>query len=95
MIRSVPALLLAIFVSAAGGCVLMEPSREFWRQTKRIYTPRPYDRRDLTEELGDNWEGVADPIRADQPREEDPDPWYKRWVMSEKARNIERNLGVD
>jgi hypothetical protein len=69
--------------------------RESARETKRIYTPRSTDYRDLSEEEGDDWAYVGEDARGSQAREQDPDPWWKKWVMSERARSIERNLGYD
>jgi hypothetical protein len=38
---------------------------------------------------------AAEEARGNQPRERDPDQWYRNWFMSEKARSIERNFGID
>jgi hypothetical protein len=86
---------LPLVLASAPGCVLTDIFRESARQTKRISTPNPVDYRDETEEPGDPWAYVGEDARGNQPRELDPDPWWKRWVMSEKARSIERNLGYD
>lgn len=42
----------------------------------------------------DEWSFVATEARGNQMLEKDPDPWFKRWLMSPKANNIERNLGI-
>ena len=93
--RYVVLTVLPMVFCAAPGCVLTDMFRESARQTKRIYTPRSTDYRDLSEEEGDEWAYVGEDARGGQMREQDPDPWWKRWIMSEKARNIERNLGFD
>ncbi|MEX0728147.1 MAG: hypothetical protein WEB58_02455 [Planctomycetaceae bacterium] len=44
---------------------------------------------------GDEWSDVGVEARGDQKMERDPDRWYKDYVQSEKARSIEKNLGVE
>jgi hypothetical protein len=77
------------------GCALMESSQEATRQTFRLFKARPSDYRDTTEEEGDEWDYVGVEARGHLPRERDPDRWFKKHLQSEKARSIERNLGVD
>lgn len=47
------------------------------------------------EEKDDDWEWVGEEGRAGRPMEHDPDPWFKYFVQSDRARSIERNLGID
>lgn len=62
---------------------------------KRMFTPNPRDwDTDAAEDKGE-WDFVGDEGRAGQEREQDPDPIYKRYLMSDKARAIEHNLGID
>ena len=88
---------LPLVLASAPGCMLTDMFRESARTTKRIYTPDTNGYRDTSEEpgAGDEWAFVGEDGRGGQPREHDPDPFWKRWVMSEKARSIERNLGYD
>jgi hypothetical protein len=52
--------------------------------------------REASDEGNEDWEEqVGKDARGNRPRERDPDPWWQRYVMSEKARAIERNLGID
>jgi len=47
------------------------------------------------EETEDPWKFVGDQGRAGMDREEIPDPWFGKHLQSQKARDIERNLGFD
>ena len=57
--------------------------------------PKPYDTPMHFDEEEDEWGFVGDEGRAEQPRERDPDRWWQNLIMSQEARNIERNLGID
>lgn len=94
MRRSLSLLFLAGLFALPSGCALMDATKEFGRQTKRTFTFRPGDYRDLTEEETNDWtESVGKEGRGNQPLEKDPDPWFANLFMSEKARSIERNVG--
>jgi len=60
-----------------------------------MFKPRQTDYRDETEEEDDEWDFVGQEARGTQTRERDPDRWWHKWFMSEKARSIERNVGID
>lgn len=77
------------------GCLLAEPWGEFWHQVKRNATPNADDRRDFTENTQEDWEFVGKEGRSDQVVEKDPDQWYRKYILSEKAREIEENLGFE
>lgn len=84
----------ALFLGA--GCnAIMEPISELNHQTMRAMKPKPFDSDWSGEEEIDQWASVGDEARGDRPKESDPDPWWQKWVMSNKARNIERNLGIE
>ena len=88
--------LLLAWVVGFSGCGLMQPLNSMTRYTKNLFTFRGTDFIDPTEEVDDDWiTEAAQEARPDQIRERDPDQWYKKYVMSEKARSIERNLGFD
>lgn len=76
------------------GCELMHGGRELADETVRTLKPKSSDYRDTTEEESDEWAFVGRDARGNRPREQDPDPWWQRFVMSEKARSIESNLGI-
>ena len=80
----------------ASGCTLMDAGQDIARYTKQAFRPTTSDYRDTTEETGhDEWDFVSSEGRGDQERQRDPDRWWQDFVMSNKARHIERNLGID
>lgn len=81
-----------LFIS---GCNMVEHPRSAMRRMTRMFTPNPDDWD--TDATGDTneWDFVGDEGRGDQTREKDPDPWFKKYLMSDKANSIERNLGID
>lgn len=88
-------LLLAVLVTTAMGCHLVESPKAATRRMTRMFTPNPTDMdADAAEDAGE-WDFVGDEGRGDQRREQDPDPWFGKYLMSDKARSIERNLGID
>lgn len=79
------------------GCAqVMRPISELQHETMRAFKPKPFgpDWSGGEEEI-DQWDYVGEEARGDRPREHDPDPWWQKWFMSSKARNIEKNLGID
>ena len=83
---------LAITISV---CSLVEHPKSAMRRMTRMFTPNPEDwDKDADADAGE-WDFVGDEGRGDQVRERDPDPWFKKHLMSEKANSIERNLGID
>ena len=85
-------LLLTVLIS---GCSMIEHPTSAIRRMKRLMTPNPTDFDEQSDEDTGEWDFVGDEGRGDQTRERDPDPWFKKWLMSEKANSIERNLGID
>lgn len=83
-------LLAAGAILPATGCALTDTSRGLFGLFK------PSGERDDTDEGNEDWEEqVGKDARGNRPREKDPDAWWQKYVMSEKARAIERNLGID
>lgn len=95
MKRACVAGILAVLFSTSTGCAVFEASGNAMKQTTRMFRPKPFDEPvdPLPDE--DEWGFVGDEGRADLPRQRDPDRWWQNLVMSEEARNIERNLGID
>lgn len=89
--------LLCAAVAAAGlpGCLLMEPWGDFWHEVKRNTKLDGKDRHDTTEDSQEQWEFVGKEGRRGQSVEKDPDQWWRQYIMSEKARSIEENLGYE
>ena len=96
MIRARLMLLTACLISLQlAGCSIVESPRTAMRRMTRSFTPNPVDSGDDSDEDDGQWDFVGDEGRADYDRERDPDPWFGKYIISDKARAIERNLGVD
>ncbi len=74
----------------------MQPIEATGDYLKNALSPKGHDQKAWADEESDAWvEEAGREARADRERQQDPDQWYKNYFMSEKARSIERNLGVD
>jgi len=93
--RIVCGLLLGSGLLVQTGCTLVDWTRQSTVNTLRMFKPRQTDYRDETEEDDDEWDFVGHEARGTQKRERDPDRWWHKWVISEKHRSIDRNLGID
>ncbi|HEX6986823.1 MAG TPA: hypothetical protein VF170_15710 [Planctomycetaceae bacterium] len=87
--------LLTLGVAGLSGCAGFASWGEFWHQVKRNATPSAGDKRDFTEMSQEDWEFVGEEGRRGQEVEKDPDQWYRKYILSEKAREIEENLGFE
>jgi len=96
MLESRTALFTACLIGLQlAGCSMVESPRTAMRRMTRTFTPRPVDPGDDSDKDDGQWDFVGNEGRADCDRDRDPDPWYGKYIVSEKARSIERNLGVD
>lgn len=86
---------LCLLMVLSSGCSLVETPKAAMRRMTRMMTPNPRDFSDDAADDSGEWDFVGDEGRGDQTRERDPDQWFKRYLMSEKANSIERNLGID
>jgi hypothetical protein len=86
---------LCLFVVLASGCSMVEHPRSAMRRMTRMFTPNPTDFDEQSDEDTGEWDFVGDEGRGEQDRERDPDQWFKKYLMSEKANSIKRNLGID
>ena len=100
MIRSRLMLLTAsLIVLQMTGCATMESRRATERKMAHDKKFKDQDASDdedgeqEEEESEDPWKFVGDQGRAGMDREEIPDPWFGKHLQSQKARDIERNLG--
>ncbi|MEQ8856782.1 MULTISPECIES: hypothetical protein [Gimesia] len=84
-----------VFLFTSGCAQVMQPISKLQHETMRAFKPKPFDSDWSGEDEIDQWGYVGEEARGDRPRERDPDQWYKKYVMSSKARSIERNLGID
>ncbi len=58
--------------------------------------PNSNDYREASDDPGSEWDFVGEEGRADQQTVvEEGDQWFKKYLMSPRARSIERNVGVD
>ena len=87
-------------VAAAGllllvtGCAVVDTGKAGLWGARKLFRPRPTDYRDTTQEEDDPWAFVRKDGRGHRPLENENDP-LKKYMMSPKARNIERNLGIE
>ena len=86
-------------VLSAGGCAAVnmagDAAQEAWFQTKQTLRPDRNGYVDDAELVKEDWGDAAELGRRDQPRVADDPAWYRNIFMSEKARDIESNLGYD
>ncbi|MFK7817376.1 MAG: hypothetical protein AB8G99_01550 [Planctomycetaceae bacterium] len=86
-------LLFAFCVCSSIGCQTQEllSHRMF-----DSFRPNPHDYRDAGDDPGSEWDFVGTEGRAEQESEfEADDQWFKKYLMSPRARSIERNLGFE
>ena len=91
--RALLLVVLLSLLSSQSGCALIEPTRNFTRQSWRLLRPKPYDYRVTAEEFDDRWSQLEREGRADRPLEDSGDP-LDRVLMSAKARSIQRGVGI-
>lgn len=85
-------LLFAALLVTASGC----NSSLINHKALDPFRPNSNDYRDASDDPGSEWDFVGDEGRADQTTViEQEDQWFKKHLMSARARSIERNLGVD
>ncbi|MCC7422294.1 MAG: hypothetical protein IT428_18610 [Planctomycetaceae bacterium] len=92
--RGAVAALCVLACWSATGCMLVESMTDATKQTWRQMRPKPDDY-DPSTESDEEWKFVGKETRQHYRRERDPDRWYKKYIMSEKANSIEHNLGID
>lgn len=87
--------IVAALLVSSTGCTVLDIGRDAAVRTTRMFRPNPRDMDDSSDDDEAQWDFVGKEGRGDQAREVDPDPWFKKYIQSPKARSIERNLGVD
>jgi hypothetical protein len=96
LLRRLLAVPVGLACVLALGCGLSKPFERSTRFFKQTMAPGGTDREHWADEQADPWiEEAGVEARGDRARQKDPDPWFKNYLMSEKARSIERNLGID
>ena len=95
MKRSTSLCIVAVLSLTSTGCTMLNAGRDAVSQSVRMFKPNPHDGPVRPDSEPDEWGFVGEEGRADQERERDPDRWWQNKMMSQEARNIERNLGID
>lgn len=86
----------AFTVLVVSGCAILEPIQTTTRYMWKSMAFNPGDQADWTDEEDPSWVVQAgEEARGDRQRQKDPDSWFRNNFMSEKARSIERNVGID
>ncbi|QDU79016.1 hypothetical protein Pla110_07200 [Polystyrenella longa] len=89
-------MICCLLVALSGGCAMLEEETETAiSETKRQFRIKPNDYHDNTEDPDEDWSFVGDQGRAGMPKERDNDRVLRKYLMSEKARSIESNLGIE
>jgi hypothetical protein len=90
------ALLLTAGLVALPGCAAMNSMKTAAAETVETFRPGTHGYHDATAESSDPWvQEVGDQARGHQTKEKDADPeWMRNFLMSQKARDIESNLGI-
>ena len=76
------------------GCGVMQTAKNVTRESMKPMKMRPSDYRDTTQEVEDEWTSVGRTASTVRAVEKDDDP-FRKMLMSPKAMNIERNLGIE
>ncbi|MCA9041073.1 MAG: hypothetical protein KDA65_12045 [Planctomycetaceae bacterium] len=76
------------------GCqTIQTDANKAMMETKRQLRIKPSDYNDGTEDLDEDWSFVGEQGRGDMPKEKESDG-LTNFLESEKARSINRNLGI-
>ena len=95
MKRSISLYIVAVLSLTSTGGTKLDAGRDAVSQSVRMFKPNPHDGPLEMDSETDEWDFVGKEGRAEQEREQDPDRWWQNLMMSQEARNIERNLGID
>lgn len=88
--------IVTAFLFASTGCAILQQGKESMATSAKMMKARPHDNMSETaEEHVDDWGFVGEEGRAEMPREQDPDGWLRKLTMSQRARDIEKSLGID
>jgi hypothetical protein len=79
---------------SGAGCAIMKEGQELTRQSWEMMKPSGGDYRNTTEEETNEWDFVGKEGRGNEEPIKDPDRLWRQYIMSEKAREIERNLNI-
>ena len=76
------------------GCGLMQTAKNVTRESMKPMKLRSSDYRNPTDETQDEWTSVGHTANAIRGIEKDNDP-LRKYMLSPKARSIERNFGIE
>jgi hypothetical protein len=65
------------------------------RETMRTFKAGGSDYKDFNEDEDDPYGYVGEIARGNEATVKEPDQWYRKNIMSARARNIEKNLGFE
>lgn len=94
-VRAIGCSIVMMFACSITGCAVLQPISDATLDSMRILKPTSAGYRDSSADEIDDWAFVGEEARGDRPKEGDPDPWWQKYVMSSRARSIERNLGIE
>ncbi len=93
--RCAAGFVLALAASQPGCALFMTPS-EAWMSLKHTFSPSDdYYVTGTKPDEDRQWRVAGEEGRRGQAVEKDPDQWYRKYFMTSKAREIERNLGFE
>ncbi len=87
-------LIAGLLTSLATGCALTDSAKSAFKPVATFLQSGGGDE-PLGDQAEDEWAFVGEEARGGRPRERDPDRWWRNLMMSERAKNIERSLGID
>jgi hypothetical protein len=73
----------------------MKQGQELTRQSISALKPGGGDYRNAAEDESTEWDYVGKEARGHMEPIRDPDTLWREYIMSERARSIERNLGIE
>jgi hypothetical protein len=90
-------LLFCLVLACSSGCSLVSSIRGLASQTVESLRPTSFDSWDPGSETGDPWvQQAGAEARGHRPVEKEFDPLgFRQVFMSDRARDIERNLGIE
>lgn len=89
--------IFSLFVSICAtftGCALVDAGKEMTDSTLSLMEPNPRDYDDAAPMVAENWSEYGKDARSDRPTDKIDDP-INKWTLSDKARSIERSVGVE
>lgn len=87
-------LIAGLLGSMATGCTMTDSAKTAYKPMTNFIRSTAQDE-PLQPNTEDEWAFVGEEARGNSPRERDPDRWWRNLMMSDRALNIERSLGID